>query len=284
MRRTAFTLVELLVVIAIIGILVALLLPAVQAARSSARRMQCVNNLKQIGLGIQMFVDTHDGRWPQLEGHIDTENLPSGVVSTRDLSWIETLRPYTESVDSVRLCPEHGDRIEGVVRSTRRQEDASGAVIDDGDDRREVVTSYALNGYLREKLPTAHPNPAVAAALERKEAGVVDSYHKLRETCKTMVVVEATTAAIAANYDHVHSYEWFSSTNLNNNGPAQRAVWKTVAGDQNDPALYPGELAVDRHPGGVANYLYACGRVDAIAQDQIAEWCDAGFNFAIPPQ
>jgi len=59
-NRRAFTLIELLVVIAIIAVLIALLLPAVQAAREAARRAQCVNNLKQIGLGVHNYISTHN--------------------------------------------------------------------------------------------------------------------------------------------------------------------------------------------------------------------------------
>ena len=75
-RLSAFTLVELLVVIAIIGILVGLLLPAVQAAREAARRMQCQNNLKQIGLAFQNFESAYK-RFPTAGWYDWCNALPS---------------------------------------------------------------------------------------------------------------------------------------------------------------------------------------------------------------
>src|SRR5262245_45066314 len=93
MKRTAFTLVELLVVIAIIGVLVALLLPAVQAAREAARRMQCSNHLKQIGLGLQNYHDTFNA----MPYGVRSRNAGIGnSVGIYGPSWYLGLLPFCE--------------------------------------------------------------------------------------------------------------------------------------------------------------------------------------------
>lgn len=78
-----FTLVELLVVIAIIGVLVALILPAVQYARESSRRTQCSNNLKQMGMAIHLFADIN-------------RTLPSSRLGPQHATWFVQILPQME--------------------------------------------------------------------------------------------------------------------------------------------------------------------------------------------
>jgi prepilin-type processing-associated H-X9-DG protein/prepilin-type N-terminal cleavage/methylation domain-containing protein len=242
-KRAAFTLVELLVVVAIIGVLVALLLPALQSARAAGRRAQCASNMRQIGLAIHQFADVHDGSFPYMYHERD-----------KATSWIFTLAPHLEDVDEIRLCPDDLKRIE-MEKKDRR-------------------TSYALNGYLRK--PTEAERLVFPPELL---PDFVSKLHDLSETHKTIVLFEAGVSramelrsdqvdAIDLHFDHIHSWEWFTELY----DPAAR--WERIQR----------EVAVDRHGGGVANYLYADGHVTAIAASQLAQWVDEGFNFALPPR
>ena len=94
--RTAFTLIELLVVIAIIGILIALLLPAVQAAREAARRVQCQNNLKQIGLAMHNYQSSY-------------RTLPWGAKAGHGYSWMTDILPFAEKAGLWESAPPVGN-------------------------------------------------------------------------------------------------------------------------------------------------------------------------------
>lgn len=107
-RHIGFTLVELLVVITIIGILIALLLPAVQAAREAARRSQCANNLKQLGLAIHGYADVHR-RFPLGASHYTWEWTGTVQSVNRHGSLFVAILPFIEQQALHSSCVFKGD-------------------------------------------------------------------------------------------------------------------------------------------------------------------------------
>ena len=240
--RHGFTLVELLVVVAIIGVLVALLLPAVQAARAAARRMECANNMRQIGLAIHQYVDSHDGEFPYLLHHSD---------AARDQTWIYSLSPWLENVNKMRFCPE-----DLRLKELAKTPDYPG-------------TSYAFNGYLTKPPP---PKTTLGGDFVDSPPGYAENFNNIAETHRTIMLFEANQLYLSGTFDHVDSQYWFRETNVldkDNKG----LVWLEVQS----------QVAVTRHQGDVANYLYADGHVEAISAEDIAAWCKEGTeisNFA----
>jgi prepilin-type N-terminal cleavage/methylation domain-containing protein len=120
-KRPAFTLVELLVVIAIIGILIALLLPAVQAAREAARRSQCANNLKQIGIGFHNFQDIH-GYLPNGgrdgDSRVDAVSVCCNATTRHGWTWLYNILPYVEQEATFNRASDAHDPNPPVAGST----------------------------------------------------------------------------------------------------------------------------------------------------------------------
>lgn len=252
-----FTLVELLVVVAIIAVLIGLLLPAVQAARGSARRTQCASNMRQVTLGVIHYSEIHRGRFPSRSHNEDDEG--------RKLHWIEQIAPFVESVDSIRRCPDDPLaelRMRGVPGSGE-----AGADPDHPDpvQRFTPKTSFVVNGYL--------------SFDDSVNQGAINNLNRLPARSKAVMLFEkfSDPAVLSSHqrqlgelrnshFDHTHSPSWFE--------------WYPSRKDRVLRAI-TGEIQIDRHGDGT-HLAYADGHVEWKSRNEIEEWVDTGFNFADP--
>jgi general secretion pathway protein G len=171
--RRAFTLIELLVVIAIIAVLIGLLLPAVQKAREAALRIQCANNLHQIGIALTMYCDDHQGKFPE----------STHTTMAYRATWMYTLKPYIEGqgdrIERVRICPydPRGDQRLAETEPTM------------------ISSSYVLNEYIC--VPGLNEGCNLRA---------------LNSTSQTITVFTGSDQLpLSVFSDHTHSRNWFKS-------------------------------------------------------------------------
>ncbi len=288
-RRAAFTLVELLVAVGLIGLLLMLLLPAVQAAREASRRIQCANHLKQIGLALQGYHDTHNSLPRGRHVTYDTRYWIDGIPCRTpvDRSFLVAILPFLDNAalynsmpsDAYILSRDNQTAISTLVGTYICPSDTDAAVPRLGEyegpqpwpvaDLHAVArTSYVgiMGSRYAHALPNPEQNCQVELELIRRSGGCINDLSPLNYASitdglsATMVVSErATTALLGAKNPSIsRRLGWWM---LGEFGHSLSVTWDPPNSHKRSSAEYAANWACgasSMHPGGL-NALFADG-------------------------
>jgi prepilin-type N-terminal cleavage/methylation domain-containing protein/prepilin-type processing-associated H-X9-DG protein len=311
-KHLGFTLVELLVVIAIIGILIALLLPAVQAAREAARRSQCTNNLKQIGLALLNYHDVNK-KFPA--GYLYRD--PTATGSGRcDWGWNVAIFPFMEEQAFYdQLDPDHtplytlyaAGAPQAVIDMLQRPINTLRCPSDDGPVTCNSINfsgtnrfRVALSNYVASVGYGGYPNPQTAMSDDPGGVFFFNSWKKIADikdgTSNTLAVGERCYGQPGSMNAHQHAATWLGvghNDNYGNTGTLRSLARNSFILNHNydEDSGAPqnmGKGCASFHPGG-ANFVLCDGSVHFLSETtdraNVIQWLSLrndGNTFAAP--